>query len=302
MMTLVGALWGIHGPVLKVAFQAGFTAPQLAIGEALVGVLVMGSCLLLSKTRWPRDRSFWLPLLAASLAGCGVPLGLFGSYALGPVAVGATLLFLYVPFAQVFLWIINRKPPDRFAWGASLLIVAGAALAADLTGTASRQNLPAAGLAILAALCFALYFVLMSRLGGQGTALQRSVVGSAVSTGAISLLCLGLGWPLIPAVEPVTGLGWLLLLGLVFHVMPILLLVQHGPKTGGSLGSILAASELPVAVTVAALFLKDPVSGFQAAGVVLVLCGIALPHLSRPRRVPSAEAEAALQPDQKRSG
>ena len=32
MMAVVGAMWGLHGPAVKLAFDAGFTFPQLVLG------------------------------------------------------------------------------------------------------------------------------------------------------------------------------------------------------------------------------------------------------------------------------
>jgi drug/metabolite transporter (DMT)-like permease len=45
------------------------------------------------------------------------------------------------------------------------------------------------------------------------------------------------------------------------------------------LGSILTSLELPVAVGLSALMLGDPLRLSQLGGIVLVIAGIALPHL-----------------------
>src|ERR1700678_79605 len=101
MVALVGALWGLHGPAIKFAFAAGFTFPQLVFGEYVVGVAFYAAAAALQGVRPPSDGRFWAIILLAGVAGLGVPLFLFWAYRLGPVSIGATLLFLYVPFTQL---------------------------------------------------------------------------------------------------------------------------------------------------------------------------------------------------------
>jgi drug/metabolite transporter (DMT)-like permease len=111
MMALVGALWGFHGPAIKFAFAAGFTLPQLVLGEYAVGTLVFGAAVALQGRGPPAPARFWAILGLAGVVGCGVPLFLFGAYQLGPVSIGATLLFLYVPFTQLLNLAISRRRP-----------------------------------------------------------------------------------------------------------------------------------------------------------------------------------------------
>jgi drug/metabolite transporter (DMT)-like permease len=58
-------------------------------------------------------------------------------------------------------------------------------------------------------------------------------------------------------------------------------MVHFGPRTGSGLGSILTATELPVAVAVSVVLLGDPLGKWQVVGVLLVLVGILLPHVPR---------------------
>ncbi len=286
MMALVGAMWGLHGPAVKLAFVSGFTFPQLVFGEYVVGTLVFGAAVLAQKTPWPRDRAFWRTMPVAGVIGCGVPLFLFWAYQLGPVSIGATLLFLYVPFTQLLNAIVTRRrPPGRELLSAAL-VVAGAALAADFFGAANAANLRGAPFAILAAFCFAVFFVVTSRLGGSGTPALRSFTACALSGATLPLLAIFAGWDLVPtAPAPAVAAAWVVGLGVFGQVIPVFLLVHFGPRTGSGIGSILTATELPVAVLVAAALFGDPLGAAQIGGGALVLAGIALPHL--PRREPA---------------
>jgi len=281
LMAFAGALWGIHGPALKFAYRAGFTPPQLVVGECLVGAVFFGLAAFTQRAPIPRSPAFWGRLLLAAVIGTGVTLFLFQAYQLGPIPVGATLLFLYVPFTQMLNAVVDRRWPDRLESASAVLVLAGAALASDFIQLARGANLAGAPHAILAAACFAGFFVITSRIGGTGTPVLRSFVCCAVSTGLIAALGLARGWDLVPSVAPSTTAIWFLLLGVFGQVIPVFVMVHFGPRTGSGLGSILTSTELPVAVVASALLVEDPVRPAQWGGAALVLTGILLPHLGR---------------------
>jgi drug/metabolite transporter (DMT)-like permease len=282
MMALVGVTWGLHGPAIKFAFAAGLTFPQLVFGEYLVGAIVFGLAVLVQGTGAPADRRFWKIITLAGIIGCGVPLFLFWAYRLGPVPIGATLLFLFVPFTQLINAVITRRAPPLREFTSALLVVAGAVLGADFIGLANAENLAGAPFAVLAALCYAGFFVLTARIGNSATPAFRSMICTAIGCGLMLILALGVGWPLVPSgIAPSTAAIWLIALGVLGQAVPVFLLVNFGPRTGSALGSILTSTELPVAIVASAILLGERVTGLQLIGVLLVLAGITLPHLSR---------------------
>ena len=281
MMGLVGVLWGLHCILLKIGFGLGLTFPQIAIGEYLAGSLVFGAIVLGRKTSWPNeDRWFWRMMMAGGVVGAGVTLFLFWSYQLGPVAIGATLLFLYVPFTQLINILITRRFPPVGEILSMGMVLTGAVIAADFWGVANQTALKGAPQAVWAALCFALFFVLTSRLEGRSTPMFRSFFFATVS-GLVALLVSGVvHWSLLtPALHEPKVILWLGVMGVCGQAIPIFLLVRYGPRTGSGLGSILTAGELPVAVILSVIVLGDVLRSRQVEGVVLVLIGIMLPHL-----------------------
>ncbi len=280
MMALVGSIWGLHGPAVKCAFEAGFTFPQLVFGEYLVGSLAFGAAVLWQRTRLPQDKRFWSLLLTASVIGCGVPLFLFWAYRLGPVSIGATLLFLYVPFTQLLNFFVTRQIPSHRELVSAGLVIVGAAVAADFLSVANAENLRGAPFAVLSALCFASFFVFTSRLGQDATPAIRSFVCCGVGGILLPVFAALAGWTLLPSGPPPGQVVlWLLGLGIFGQVIPVYLMVHFGPRTGSALGSILTTTELPVAIIASGIILGDRVGSAQIAGVLLVLTGIALPYL-----------------------
>ena len=67
--------------------------------------------------------------------------------------------------------------------------------------------------------------------------------------------------------------------GLCASLIPPIFFNIGMPKIGSGLGTILSASELPMAVLMSALVLNEVVTGAQWIGVIIILCGIAYPNM-----------------------
>lgn len=288
-MLTVGAMWGLHGPLLKLAYQAGLNFALVSVGEYAVATLAFGLAWWTGGGRWPReDRGFWLRMLFGGLVGSGVVLFLFWSYQLGPVPVGATLLFLYVPFTSILAAVVHRRRPPGREIASVCLVTAGAVLATDFLGATGLDSLRGAPQAILSALCFAGFFMISAGLGHRSTPVFRSFFFSGISGLILLGVSLAAGWSLAAPGSGISrSLLWLALLSGVGQVVPVFLMVRSGPRLGGGLGSILTSLELPVAVGLSSLLLGDPIRTSQFAGIGLILAGIALPHL-RSGPVPAA--------------
>ncbi|MFM7101810.1 MAG: DMT family transporter [Verrucomicrobiota bacterium] len=282
----VGAAWGLHGPLLKLAYQEGLHFAWMSVGEYALATLAFGLAWRSSGSGWPREgRGFWLQMLLGGVVGSGVALFLFWSYQRGPVPVGATLLFLYVPFTSLLTALVHRRRPPARELASVGLVTAGAVLATGFLGVVGPGSLRGAPQAILAALCFAGFFHLSAGVGNRSSPVFRSFFYSAVSGLFLLAVSLAAGWTLNLSV-PRAGrtLGWLAVLAAVGQVVPVFLLMRSAHRVGGGLGSILTSLELPVAVGLSSLLLGDPLRTSQLGGIALILAGIALPHGRRGPR------------------
>lgn len=291
-MLLVGAAWGLHGPLLKLAYQEGLHFAWVSVGEYALATLAFGLAWRGSGSGWPREsRDFWIQMVLGGVVGSGVALFLFWSYQLGPVPVGATLLFLYVPFTSLLSALVHRRRPPAQELGSVGLVTAGAVLATGFLGVVGPGRLRGAPQAILAALCFAGFFHLSAGVGHRSSPGFRSFFYSAVSGLFLLAVSLAAGWNLaLPEARAGRILGWLAVLAAVGQVVPVFLMMRSAHRVGGSLGSILTSLELPVAVGLSSLILGDPLRPSQLAGIALILAGIALPHGRRGPRPASQGA------------
>ena len=150
-------------------------------------------------------------------------------------AGNATFLSNVSPlFVGLFTWMLTRKLPSGRFWAALLVSTVGSCLivTADLRHAFSRSS--ADGLAVVAAVCFALYLVITGQLRAKvdaGMLLALSTTASAVTL----FICAAAGH--FSLVVPGFGPLWALLgLGLVCQV-------------GGYFGLTYALGHLPATVT-----------------------------------------------------
>ena len=70
-----------------------------------------------------------------------------------------------------------------------------------------------------------------------------------------------------------------LALGLFGMIIPVYLFTIAVPKVGLGMSSILGAFELPIAVMVSVILLRETVTALQIIGIVIIIIGITLPTL-----------------------
>lgn len=280
LLVVAGAtLWGHHGAVVQIAYGWGFTVPQVLFGEFLLGTLCLGAWSLL-RGEIPRGMGprAWAEFLLFGLCGGSVGILLFLAFALGPVPVATTLLFLYLPLVFLVSVVFLREKASPLRLAAVVIILLGAVGGTNLPSVGwGHDSLAGAPAAFGAACAFAGLILWTPRLSGRTTAVFRALlccVGPLLVFLPVALLQ---GWPLLPA-EPWRPSVWafLLLLASLGQVVPVLLFMQGLPRTGRRVGTILASLELPVSVVAAAYLLGTAVAPIQWAGIALILAGIAL--------------------------
>lgn len=294
LVLVSGTCWGFHGILIKYALSLGASFMQVFFAEALFAACFFG---LFHKRFFagvrPSGWSEWGRLLMIGLATVGVGSLLFLSFSLGPVAIAATLMFLYVPVVYLFSVLTGHQAFHAVKLLAIAMILGGAVLTTQLLSSFGQPGVLGAVLAAMgASSCYAVVFILTPTVGRYTNLYFRSFVVSGVGL---------LGCCVILVSVPdlwftLTGAWWqvallALVLGTVGQVLPVFTLMKGLPLTGGSLGGVIASVELPIAVFSAAILLNESLTTLKVIGVVLVLSGIIIYNLS-DRRAPSQRAAA----------
>jgi drug/metabolite transporter (DMT)-like permease len=276
--------------LIKFGLELGASFLQVFLFEVLFATIVFGSFWrrFFAPVR-PRGWAQWGRLLALGFGTVGVGTFLFMSFSLGPVAIPATLMFLYLPVVYFFSVLAGHQRFDAVKLAAILSILVGAALTTEIFQTLDQPGvIPAALSAAAASASYAVIFVLTPAVGAYTTLAFRSFAVCLMGmTGTVLILiCIPSLWfPLggnLPAFAVLV-----LFLGILGQVLPVFTLMKGLPLTGGSLGGVLASVELPVAIFSAALILGESLHFWKIMGVVLVFLGIVVYNFADRVRVPA---------------
>jgi drug/metabolite transporter (DMT)-like permease len=270
---LGGCCYGVLSTFVKLAYSAGYSVTEVTGGQYLFGTLLTWVFVLFTKKKTLTLNQAFKLLLS------GIPFGLTGVFyyqSLQTLNASLAIIFLFqfVWIGTLFEWIFYKKRPAKWKVISIALLLIGSVLAA---GIVSEGGIVLSWQGTIWALCSALTFatfIFLSSLVGKDT---PPVLKSALlSTGGLIVVSL-LFPPMflfdLPVLTGVAPYG--LFLGLFGAVLPPLLFSIGMPYIGPGLGTILTASELPVAVSMSSLVLAEYVGLSQWIGVVFILGGIA---------------------------
>lgn len=267
-----GCSYGALSTFVKLAYSAGFTVTEVTGSQYLLGTLLVWIVALFSK-----KKKLALPQISKLLLS-GIPLGLTGVFYYHSLqtlqaSLGIIFLFQFVWIGSLFEWIFYKKAPTNGKVVSIGILIIGSILAAGIIakgGGAITWQGTVWGL--LSALTYTSFIFLSSSVEKDTPPVQKSAL--LATGGLITVLLLFPPTDLfhLPVLMGVAPYG--LFLGLFGVALPPLLFSIGMPHIGPGLGTILTASELPVAVILSSLVLAEDVSSSQWIGVILILGGI----------------------------
>lgn len=268
-LLLAAFLWGLIGPVSRLAFQEGLTPLAVAFFRAGIAWVFFGlHALLLRQVRVERRDA--LPLLLFGLVGVSL---FYGSYQLAVVYGGAALasVLLYTAPAWVALLslVVLKEPLDR----TGLLAVALTLLGVGLMGVGGGSGVRVLSLALffglLSGFTYALYYI-FGKLYLPRYATPTLFL-YALPVGALGLLPWVEFAPLSPrAMEALLFLG-------VFSTYGAYLAYYAGLKRlPATRASVVATLEPVVANLFAFLLFREVLSLWAYLGAGLVLLAVVL--------------------------
>jgi drug/metabolite transporter (DMT)-like permease len=300
-------LFALNGTVSTLALQAGIPPTRLTALRCTGAAVALLVVLAVVSPR--RLRVTWRELPFLALFGVvGVALTQFLYYvAIGRLPVGIALVFeMTAPvFIALYVWLVRREKVRSRLWLALLLSLSGLVLVAQVWQDGGSLDPIGVGAALVAALCLATYYL----MGERGTVTRDPVAltcwsfvaaaffwavaapwwefdaGSLAERVPVSLGSLELPlWALV---------GWIVVLGAVVPFWLSIAALRHLAPTAAGL----VATVEPVLASIAAwLWVEQMLTGWQVAGGVVVLTGIALAQTARAAPVPTSlpETPAAL--------
>ncbi|MDN4594868.1 DMT family transporter [Polycladomyces subterraneus] len=268
------ASYGLLSPLVKMAYADGLHPTDLTAAQAVAGALGIWIVCLAATRQVPKLSA----RTVLALCGCGAMGGLTGVFYFTslqdlPASFAILLLFQFTWMGMVLEWRITRRAPSRNQRWALALILAGTVLAAGWTDTLpSTISIFGVTMALLSAICYTGYIHLSGHIAVDVSPWWRS---AWISTGSVVVTLLVFPprflWDGAWQSSLWEWAGWIALFG---TILPSILFTAGVTRIGTGLASTLGSLELPVAVSLSAWWLGEPVTPAQWMGVLLILAGI----------------------------
>ena len=284
VLAVVSALaFSSSGPLIKPLLEAGWSLSSALVVRMGLSGLILAPALVRVVVR---ERSFLrrhgLSLLAFGLipvAGC--QLFFFSAMQRMPVAVALLIQYLAPVFLVGFVWLRTRRAPSRLVMLGSVVAIGGLVLVVDVSG--ARFDLLGTILALAAALCVCVYFVMSERTGDDLPPLALASGGLLIGAGVMGLVG---ATGLLPFAAPdvtvvfrgVEVAGWLPMLWVaaVGTTVGYALGVIAVPRIGSRLASFVGLSEVLFALLFSWMLLAETPAPIQLVGGALILVGVVL--------------------------
>ncbi len=276
--------FGVLSTIVKTTYAQGYTLGHITGSQTFFGMVFLWAMYMIQRQLGRSETknepkgvtSWWKVCLSGIFTGL-VGVFYYQCVKLLPASIAIILLMQYLWISIVIEAIVFRKRPTRTQVIAVCIVFVGTAFAAGLFNNSLSLNLKGIGFGFLAAISYALFVISSGRIGNDLPTLKKSalmITGACVITFIIFPPFFFFDGVLIGGLYK-----WGIPLALLGTVIPPLFFAYGMPKTGVSIGAILSAAELPVAVTSSHLILKEDVAVLQWLGVALILFAIVLPNL-----------------------
>lgn len=286
---LGGCSFGVLSTLVKLAYASGYNVGQVTGAQSSLGALILWIIYLLQKQLKPetiklkltptqtKPTPVWKVALAGSFTGL-VGIFYYNSVNYIPASIAIILLMQYLWISILIEWIWFKKRPHKMQILAAGVVFVGTLFAGGIFNN-KLETFDSRGFiyGFLAAISYSIFLMTSGRVGNELPVFKKSAL---MITGSMTLT-----WIIFPPLFLIDGTffgglyKWGIALALLGTVIPPLFFSMGIPRVGVSLGAILSASELPVAVASSYFILKEDVQSLQWLGVLLILSAIALTNL-----------------------
>lgn len=292
LVVLAAILFGLNGGVSRVAMGSGLSPEAfttLRVTGATLVFVAYAACFRRSALRRPRGSGL---LLVIALGVVGVAgLQLTYNVAIDRLPLGLALLIEFLAPVLVVLWVrfVRKEHVRPQMWGAVVLAVGGLAVVSRVWNGLAFDGLGIV-MALLAAVCFATYFLLGEHNVGLDDPLRIILWAFVVATVCMNVIRPIWTTPSLPsttsglgrlgdvAVSPWLVLGVVVVLGTVVPFFLEMVALRHLPAT---IVTVVAMLEPVIAVVLGWGWFRESLTAVQVLGVAAVLAGIVLAQTSR---------------------
>lgn len=190
--------------------------------------------------------------------------------------LGTVMGNLQVVLVALAAWLLWGERPRREVLAALPIMILGVVLISGIVGSGAYGRNPEAGVEIglLTATAYAGYLLVIRRASPDGRPAGPVAIATAVT--ALGALLFGLLAGDLDLVPAFPAHAYLIALGVLSQSIGYLVIQASLPRLPAVITSVLLLVQPVTTVLLGAVLLAELPSGFQLAGVVLVVAGIAL--------------------------
>ena len=282
LVLIGGASFGMLATFVNLGYAEGYTVGELTGSQMFFGALFLWIVAFLRRKTWTaiNVKTVLLLMLAGTLNGM-TGIFYYSSMQSIPASIAIVLLFQFVWVGMLYAWIFDGQKPTKNMVLSLIMILIGTLLAANVFQE-GLQGFSPLGLffGFLSAFTFAGFIYVSGKLATNVTPWLRSPI---MLSGAALLIFILFPPSFFVSGALAEGL-WKFALPLAFFVsVPTVCFTLGAPQLKGGVATILSSVELPVAVLMAWLVLKECVGFWQWIGVCLILLAITIGELQAMR-------------------
>lgn len=271
---VAGVSYGTNPLFAKPLLESGVPVVVMLFFRYALSASLLGIWMLLNGEKLSTSRRELGLLVVLGLLFAGSSIFLFASYEFIPSGLATTLVYLYPVFVALIMVFLHFYP----SWQTWLSIVAtfGGILLLSSSSQGTDIQLPGIFLAVLSALSYAHYLIIVNRSSRIKNVSERTITFYALATGTVLFFIMRLiqGGSLVEGVD--TPADWANLVGLAIvpTILSLLTLAVSTRFIGPTKTSILGVFEPLTAILIGTALFGEPLTWKMGLGIAICVAAV----------------------------
>lgn len=271
---VAGISYGTNPLFAKPLLESGVPVLVMLFFRYALSATLLGIWMVLNGEKLSTSRRELGLLVVLGLLFAGSSIFLFASYEFIPSGLATTLVYLYPVFVALIMVFLHFYP----SWQTWLSIVAtfGGIILLSSSSQGADIQLPGIFLAVLSALSYAHYLVIVNRSSRIKNVSERTITFYALATGTVLFFIMRLiqGGSLVEGVD--TPADWANLVGLAIvpTILSLLTLAVSTRFIGPTKTSILGVFEPLTAILIGTALFGEPLTWKMGLGIAICVAAV----------------------------
>ena len=271
---VAGISYGTNPLFAKPLLESGVSVLVMLFFRYALSATLLGIWMVLNGEKLSTSRRELGLLVVLGLLFAGSSVFLFASYEFIPSGLATTLVYLYPVFVALIMVLLHFYP----SWQTWLSIVAtfGGIILLSSPSQGADIQLPGIFLAVLSALSYAHYLIIVNRSSRIKNVSERTITFYALATGTVLFFIMRLiqGGSLVEGVD--TPADWANLVGLAIvpTILSLLTLAVSTRFIGPTKTSILGVFEPLTAILIGTALFGEPLTWKMGLGIAICVAAV----------------------------